>query len=164
MNKQNLTTYLNDHHAGSVGALEMLGNLIDTFEGKPPAEFFKELRIEIEADQKTLKSLMDQVGVDESAIKQAGAWVAEKFSRAKIRLSGAAEDQLGLLHALEALQLGITGKGALWTALATAAETLPALRLLDYANLEQRAVDQRDRVDAKRREVAREVFSQSDGS
>jgi len=158
MHKQNLTTYLNDHYAGSVGALEMVDNLIETFEGKPLAQFFKDMRVEIEVDQDTLESLIEKIGADPSAIKQAGAWVAEKFSRVKIRLSGTGEDQLGLLHALEALMLGITGKRALWTALAAASENLPSLRLFDYAALEGRAIEQRDRVEAKRREVARLVF------
>lgn len=160
MNKKDLTTYLNDHHAGSLGAVEMLDNLIEIFESKPLAQFFKDLRAEIETDQHTLEELMRKIGADESAVKKAGAWVAEKFSRVKLRVSGAADDQLGLLHALEALLLGITGKRALWTALAAAAENLSQLRLLDYANLERRAVAQRDRVESKRREVAREVFRQ----
>ncbi len=160
MNKKDLTTYLNDHDAGSLGAIEMLDNLIDTFEGQPLAQFFKELRAEIETDRNSLDELMKKIGADESSVKKAGAWVAEKFSRVKLRLSEATGDQLGLLHALEALLLGITGKRALWTALAAAAEDLPQLRLLDYADLERRAVAQRDRVESKRREVARKVFRQ----
>jgi ferritin-like metal-binding protein YciE len=162
MNKTDLTTYLNDHHAGSLAALEMLDHLIETFEGKALAQFFKELCAEIETDQKSLENLIEKIGADESAVKKAGAWVAEKFSRAKIRVSDSADDQLGLLQALEALMLGITGKRALWTALAAACERVPQLRALDYPTLERRAIEQRDRVEAKRREVAREVFSQTE--
>jgi hypothetical protein len=66
---------------------------------------------------------------------------------------------MGLLHALEGLVLGITGKRGLWTALAVAADTVPQLRALDYARLQKRAAEQCDRVEAKRLEVAREVFS-----
>jgi hypothetical protein len=164
MNTKDLTTYLNDHHAGSMGAIEMVDHLIDTFEGKPLAQFFKDLRTDIETDQQTLEDLIEKIGADESAVKKAGAWVAEKFSRAIIRVSDSADDQLGLLHALEALMLGITGKRALWTALATAAEDVPQLRPLDYAKLERRAVEQRDLVEAKRRQIAREVFRQSEKS
>ncbi|MEY2518715.1 MAG: hypothetical protein QOF24_474 [Verrucomicrobiota bacterium] len=164
MNKTDLTTYLNDHLAGSLAAIEMIDHLIETFEGKTLGQFFKELRAEIESDQKSLENLIGEIGADESAIKKAGAWVAEKFSRAKIRVNDSSNDQLGLLQALEALMLGITGKGALWTALATAAERVPQLRTLDYAKLERRAIEQRDRVEAKRREVAREVFGQSEKS
>jgi len=92
-------------------------------------------------------------------VRKAGAWVAEKLSRAKIRLSDSEEGQMGLLHALEGLVLGITGKRGLWTALAVAADSLPQLRELDYERLEKRASEQCDRVEAKRLEVAREVFS-----
>ena len=92
-------------------------------------------------------------------MRKAGAWVSEKFSHAKIRLSDSEEGKMGLFHALEGLVLGILGKRGLWSALAAAAETMPQLRELDYARLENRAIEQRDRIEAKRLEVARQVFS-----
>ena len=159
MSKQDLTIYLNDHLAGSVGALELVDHLIETYRGKPLEQFFKDLRDEIDADQSTLEKLIETLGAKESAMRKAGAWVAERLSRAKIRLSDSQEGQMGLLHALEGLVLGITGKRGLWDALAAAAETMPELRELDYARLENRAIEQRDRIEAKRLEVARQVFS-----
>jgi hypothetical protein len=159
MSKEDLPIYLNDHLAGSVVALELLDHLIETYKGKPLEEFFKTLRNEIDADQDTLQELIEKLGKKESAVRKAGAWVAEKLSRAKIRLSASEEGQMGLLHALETLVLGITGKRALWTALAAVADIVPQLRELDYARLEKRAEEQCDRVQAKRLEVAREVFS-----
>jgi hypothetical protein len=159
MSKDELPGYLNDHLAGSVGALELLDRLIETYKGKPTEQFFNDLRNEIEADQDTLQDLIEKLGKEESAVRKAGAWVAEKFSRAKIRLSDSGEGQMGLFHALEGLVLGITGKRGLWTALAAAADTVPQLRELDYESLKKRAADQCDRVEAKRLEVAREVFS-----
>ena len=154
-----LTTYLNDHLAGSVGALELVDRLIETYKGKPLEQFFKDLRNEIDADQGELQNLIEKLGEKESAVRKAGLWVAEKFSRVKIRLSESEEDRMGLFHALEGLFLGITGKRGLWTALAAAAETVPQLRELDYARLEKRAVEQCDCVDAKRLEIARKIFS-----
>ena len=159
MSKEKLTIYLNDHLAGSVGALELVDHLIETYKGKPLEQFFKDLRYEINADQDTLQDLIEKLGKKESAVRKAGAWVAEKLSRAKIRLSDSEEGQMGLLHALEGLVLGITGKRGLWTTLAVAADTVPQLRELDYARLQKRATEQCDRVEAKRLEVAREVFS-----
>jgi hypothetical protein len=153
-----LTTYLNDHLAGSVGALELVDRLIETYKGKPLEQFFKDLRTEIEADQGELQNLIEELGEKESAVRKAGLWVAEKFSRAKIRLSDSEEDQMGLFHALEGLVLGITGKRGLWAALAAAADTVPQLRELDYARLQKRAAEQCDRVDAKRLEIARTIF------
>jgi hypothetical protein len=159
MSKEDLSIYLNDHLAGSVGALELLDHLIETYKGKPLEQFFKDVHGEIAADQNTLQDLIEKLGKKESAVRKAGAWVAEKLSRAKIRLSDSEEGQMGLLHALEGLVLGITGKRGLWTALAAAADSLPQLRELDYERLVKRALEQCDRVEAKRLEVAREVFS-----
>jgi hypothetical protein len=156
-----LNSYLNDHLAGSVGALELLDRLIDTYEGKPLERFFRELRHEIETDQGTLKELIARLGEKESAVRKAGAWIVEKLSRAKIQLSETHEGKMGLFLALEGLALGIHGKRSLWRALAAASQTAPHLRGLDYAMLENRAVEQHDLVEAKRLEVAREVL-QSD--
>jgi hypothetical protein len=156
---KHLITYLNDHLAGSVAALELVDRLIETYKGKPLEQFFKDLRNEIDADQGELQDLIEKLGEKESALRKAGLWMAEKFSRAKIRLSGSEEDRMGLLHALEGLVLGITGKRGLWTALAVAADTVPQLRELDYARLEKRAAEQCDRVDAKRLEIAGKIFS-----
>jgi len=158
---ENLSSYLNDHLAGSVGALELLDRLIKIYEEKPLGRFFQELRAEIEADQETLKELIGKLGEEESTVRKAGAWIVEKLSRAKIQLSESREGEMGLFLALEGLALGITGKQSLWRALAAASETVPQLGRLDYAGLERRAVEQRDRVEKKRLEVAREVFKQS---
>jgi hypothetical protein len=159
MTKEELPSYLKDHLAGSVGALELLDHLIETYKGEPLEEFFQNLRDEIDADQETLQDLIEELGEKESAVRKAGAWVAEKLSRAKIRLSASEKNQLGLLRALEGLVLGITGKRALWAALAVAADAVPQLRELDYARLQKRAAEQCYRVEVKRLEVAREVFS-----
>jgi hypothetical protein len=153
---EDLSDYLNDHLAGSVGALELLDRLIEACEGKPLERFFRDLRREIEADQAQLKELIAKLGVDESAVRKAGAWIAEKFSRAKIEL-GDCKDH-GIFLALEALILGITGKRSLWRALEAACRTMPALARLDYSGLEKRAIEQCERVEARRLEIARTAF------
>jgi hypothetical protein len=155
---ENLSSYLNDHLAGSVGALELLDRLIDDNSGKPLERFFRDLRNEIDTDQETLKELIAKLGEKESTVRKAGAWIVEKLSRAKIQLSETREGELGLFLALEGLALGINGKRSLWRALAAASETAPHVRGPDYATLEKRAVEQHDRVETKRLEVARGVF------
>jgi hypothetical protein len=47
MSKEELPIYLNDHLAGSVGALEFLDHLIETYKGNPLERFFKDLRNEM---------------------------------------------------------------------------------------------------------------------
>lgn len=155
---EDLSSYLNDHLAGSVGALELLDRLIETYEGEPLERFFTELRDEIAADQEKLQGLIDTLDAKESSVRKAGAWVAEKLLRFKIQLSESCEGEMGLFLALEALALGITGKRSLWRALAAASEAVAELRALDYTELEMRAIEQHERVEAKRLEVAREVF------
>jgi hypothetical protein len=156
---EDLSSYLNDHLAGSVGALELLDRLIETYQGNPLEQFFAALRGEIEADQRKLQTLMDKLDVEESLVRKAGAWIAEKLSRPKIRVSESHEGEMGLFVALEALALGIEGKRSLWRALSVASETLPQLGALDYAGLEKRAIEQHERVEAERLKVAREVFT-----
>ena len=158
MSMEDLTIYLNDHLAGSVSAIELVDHLIETYRGKPLEPFFTNLRNEIDADQRTLQDLIKKLGDKESAMRKAGAWVAEKLARMKIRVNDSEKDQIGLLHALEGLLLGITGKGALWRALEAASENVALLRDLDYARLQQRAREQCELVEAKRLESAREVF------
>lgn len=153
-----LSDYLNDHLAGSVGALELLDRLIEACAGKPLERFFKDLRREIEEDQAQLKGLMAKLGVDESTVRKAGAWLAEKLSRSKIELG---EGDIGIFLALEALIIGITGKRSLWRALEAASRTIPGLARLDYSGLEKRAIEQCERVEARRLEIAREVFARN---
>ena len=155
-----LTNYLNDHLAGSIGALELLDRLIDAYREKPLENFFRNLRDDIRQDQEQLKELMQKLGAEESAVRKAGAWVVEKLSRAKIGLSESAEGGTGLLLALEALVLGITGKRSLWRALQSATRTVPQLARLDYAGLEKRAIEQCERVEARRLEAARAAFQE----
>ncbi len=156
---EELTTYLNDHLAGSVGALELLDRLIEVHQDKPIGKFFEGLRAEIQADQDELKALLGKLKVEESTVRKAGAWIAEKLSRSKINLDGdPAEASAGLFLALEALVLGITGKRSLWRALHAASRSLPELARLDYSGLEKRAIEQCERVEAKRLELARTVF------
>ena len=152
-----LDSYLNDHLAGSVGALELLDHWIKLCDGKPLAKFFAGLREEIEADQKKLQELMRTLGTKESSIRRAGAWVAEKFSRAGLAIAGDESGALDLVLALETIAMGITGKKLLWRAL-TAAD-VPRTGNIDFVELEQRAEEQTIRVELESMRAAREAFS-----
>jgi hypothetical protein len=155
---ENLANYLNDHLAGSVGALELLDRLVETHEGKPLHIFFQELRSDIQKDQEKLQELIRSLGAKESAVRKAGAWLAEKLSRPKMPQTDGSEGELGLLLALEALALGIAGKRLLWCALETASQETPLLACLDYSELERRALEQGGRVEGKRLETACRVL------
>jgi hypothetical protein len=160
----NLSTYLNDHLAGSVAALNMIDHLIDTYEEKPLAQFFRDLRADIAADQAKLQGLVEKLDKKHNAIRKAGTWIAEKISRAKIRPGESRDGEMGLYLALESLVLGITGKSALWRGLEVATGVVPKLCGLDYAQLQERAREQCGRVEAKRLELARVVFKPESNS
>ena len=153
-----LITYLNDHLAGSVSAIEMLDHLIETHEGEPLANFLQGLRTDIVADQEVLKKIVQRFNARESAVRKAGAWLAEKFARVKMAGTSKSKKELGLMQALEVLVLGITGKQLLWRALNAAIGSSPLLRGVDLARLEERAIEQIERVETQRLEIAREVL------
>ena len=152
---EGLHLYLNDHLAGSVAAIEMIDNLIEHHPEDRFGKFFRDLRNEIHADQEKLRDLIQKVGAEESVIRKAGAWLAEKFGRAKFGDTG---DSVELLQAVEGLVLGITGKRFLWRSLEAVASNFPALQGTDFGQLEKRAQDQLSRVEDLRMELTREAF------
>jgi hypothetical protein len=158
MNAKHLGTYVNDHLAGSVAAVELLDHLISANAGTPRGRFFIELRQEIEQDQAALRHLLEQLDFKEKPMRKAAAWFSEKFARAKLSMEDPTGDKLARLEKLEALTLGIEGKGALWRSLNVIADRAPALQAMDLTRLEQRAAEQRQRVEAFRLDAAREAF------
>ena len=153
--RERLHTYLNDHLAGSVAAIELLEKVTEHHSEDRFGEVFSDWRNDIQADQETLRNLIRKLGAEESAIRKAGAWMAEKFSRIKI---GDLDNSAGLLQALEALALGITGKRLLWRSIGAIAQNFAALQGTDFGALEKRAQDQFERVETLRLEMAREAF------
>ena len=153
-----LSYYLNDHLAGSVGAVELLDHLVEQHEGKPLGQFFVELQRDIKADQKVLRTLIQRFNAKPSAVGKIGAWFGEKFGWARTRMAGDKQGEVGLLHALEVLVLGVTGKQLLWRALAASLGNSPLLKGVDLSKLEERAIEQIERVEGKRLEAAREAF------
>jgi len=159
MANEHLATYLNDHLAGSVVAVELMQSLESSHENTPVATFVRELRGDIEADQKQLQRLMSSLEITESRTRKASAWLTEKLTALKLRFDDSEDGNLRLFESFEALSLGIEGKQSLWRALSAAAEISPELRILDYGVLQQRAQEQRDRVESKRIEVARKILA-----
>ena len=160
MAKEHLASYLNDHLAGSVVAIELLENLQAAYAGTSLEQFCAELRNDIEADRQELKRLMDRLEIPQSSARKAGAWISEKLVELKMRLDDSAHGTLRLLESLEAVELGINGKLALWQALTAAAEIAPAFRgALDYDGLSKRATEQIERVEVHRLNAAKAAFT-----
>jgi len=156
-----LDSYLNDHLAGSVGALELLAHWIKLYRDKPLGSFFTDLESEFRADQDRLRDLMRRLGVKESKARQAGAWAAEKLGLARFVIAGDESGGLGLVLVLEGLIMGITGKQLLWRALAAA--NLPKAQGFDFKELQRRAEEQIQRTEAERVRAAERAFADPAG-
>jgi hypothetical protein len=159
MGNEHLATYLNDHLAGSVVAIELLEKLEDTHKGTPLENFLKNLQKEIEADQQELRTLMDRLDISESKTRKATAWISEKVTELKLHFDDSAEGAFRLFEGLEVLSLGIEGKRALWLVLAFLTDEVPSLRLINYQRLIERAENQRNQVEARRMEIAKKALT-----
>jgi hypothetical protein len=155
---ETLTTYLNDHLAGSVAAIELLDHLREVSRGTERERLFASLQAEIEEDRAVLLGLLRDLGGKESRVRKAAAWLTEKLGEAKLKLDDPGSGELRLLEALESLGLGILGKLALWRALEVAREQISELRKADFGRLKSRAQAQHERVEAERLRVARTAF------
>ena len=155
MPNKHLATYLNDHLAGSVAALELLSHLCGAYANTDVAEFAERLRADIAADRGQLEELMERLNISRSATRRVSAWVGEKFVELKLRFDDVGAGPLRLLEATDALSVAIEGKRLLWVGLDAASKDRPALRH-DYDQLIGRAEEQRARVEAVRLKAARE--------
>ncbi len=158
---KNLDSYLNDHLAGSVSALELIAHWADVHKDEPLGSFFVETQREIKADQETLRDVMRTLGVEESKVRQAGAWAAEKVGRARLMIAGDEQGSLGLVLTLEGLIMGVTGKKLMWRALAAA--KLPGLNSYNFEQLQRRAEQQVERIEAERIQAVSQAFSENIG-
>jgi chromosome segregation ATPase len=153
MSKEHLATYLNDHLAGSLIAVEIMEHLETEASDLMPD--LAALKSDIEADRDQLRSLMHRLGIVESRVRKVTSWIAEQVTEAKFEADDETRGTLRRLERLEALAVGIDGKSALWRALNAAAEVAPELRGTDYEHLTERAQKQRSQVEMLRLQAAR---------
>lgn len=156
---QELERYLNDHLAGSSGALLMIGHLIDTLEDPQAVDFFVELKTDVEEDRRLLEHLLTSAGLHPSGILKAAGKLTARVGFLKLMWEGFEPGKLGLFEALEMLALGVQGKRLLWLALREIAHTYPAWSEVNFADLELEAIRQRDGVEGWRIEAARATFA-----
>jgi len=159
MSMRHLSVYLNDHFAGGSAALELLRHLERTHAGTPLAQAALDLHADVSEDHRELEAIMSNAGVTPGVMRRAAAVFGEKIAELKTRVDDPAGGPLRLLETLEALSLGIEGKHALWTGLASIAADVPALRDVDLSRLRQRAQDQRARIERLRLDAVRAALA-----
>ncbi len=151
-----LAIYLNDHLGGATGGVELARRLrASNRHQRPFAQPLDRICGEIEEDRETLERIMERLGVSPSKVKPGSAWIAEKLGRLKLNGQLRGYSPLSRLVELEGLLIGITGKIALWQALAD----LSAARGLgvDFEQLAARAAGQRSTVDDLHRDAVAEL-------
>lgn len=162
MTNSDLATYLNDHLAGSVTAMELLSHLASEFAGTSIESFATALRADVLADRLELEALMSRLNISQSTSRKASAWLAEKLTELKLRIDDPKAQSLRLLEITEFVSLGVAGKRGLWDALSAGAELAPELLRLDYERLKDRADEQRRRLESVRLGAARAVCANVD--
>jgi hypothetical protein len=143
-----LSTYLNDHLAGSAGALDLLETLIGHAHNADFAKVVTSVAHDIRQDRETLLDIVARLDVEVGTVKQVAAKVAEKALKVKSSTSVTGDDDFSRLLALEALCTGILGKQAGWSALRVTDRA--ALTGIDFDDLIARATEQRAQLEPLR--------------
>ncbi len=156
-----LTTYINDHLGGATTAIQILEAMRDQHDDPMFRNFAAVLLPEIEADDRTLRTIAQKIGPGPSAVKEFGGWILEKAARLKLGHTGSAD--FAMFESLELLALGIHGKLCLWKALRVAAQQDPRLREFGFEELMSRAQQQYEQVESYRLKLAQIVLSPTNG-
>ncbi len=153
-----LRTYLNDHLAGSTLGVELARRASRNNRGTAYGQELAQLTREIEEDRETLKQIMRRLEVTQDRAKVALAWCAEKVVRLKPNGRLLSYSPLSRLEELEALAIGVEGKGLLWQALAEARGSDPRLADFDLPALRARADSQQHRIEMQRLRASDEAL------
>lgn len=151
-----LATYLNDHYAGATAGVRLAGRSAKRNRDSELGRFLSRLTEEIDGDRRALRSVMSELGVGVNRAKQVAALGSEALARLKPNRRLAAYSPLSRVIELELLELGITGKLAMWRVLVKAVDE--PLGSADLPGLIERAESQRSEVERHRVQVAGEAF------
>ncbi len=151
--RNELTTYLQDHLAGARFGLSLLGDLAEDAPARIAA-IAKRLLPEIEQDRVMLERTLGQLESRISYSKEFAAWLTQKASRIKLSLS----TPFGQFEAIETLSLGVLGKLALWRTLQTIEPKPTWSTELDLPGLIQRARGQHRQLERLRLQLAKATF------
>ena len=158
MNNEALTTYLNDHLAGSEAAKALAERCAASNAGTPLAAFLQRLVAKIEGEQAVVKDLLARAGSEVNAVKAAVGWLGEKASRLKLDNPLQSYSALNRLEQVEGLLLGVRGKKALWDALGATLQTDPRFVEIGFDELSRDTKQQLTELERHRLVAAHEAF------
>lgn len=159
---QELARYLNDHLAGSSGALLLIQDIADNHDAPEAREFFLRLKEMVEADRAMLEDLLGRIGQNPSPLLMLAGGLAARVAGIKLMWEQMKPGRLGLFEALEMLALGVHGKRLLWVALREIAGRFPEWNGIDFTKLELEAIQQRNTTEYWRIEAAKDVLADAE--
>jgi len=154
---QGLDVYLTDHLAGATAGVNLSHMAAQEHRADDHGPFFGEIASEIKADYETLGQLMQDMGTERSATKTAAAEIGSKMMAPKF--TGGDDDELNAFVTLETLSIGVEGKVCMWKALKTVTDSNATLENYDLDDLIARGESQRERIEAKRLEIAPQALA-----
>ncbi|MBA2740943.1 MAG: hypothetical protein H0U46_02915 [Actinobacteria bacterium] len=155
-NDRLLAIYLNDHLGGSAVAIQRCRYSAERSRGSALGEFLLRLSRDIEEDRETLLRVLGCIGAKPSSAKQAIGRIAERLGRLKPNGQLTGVSPLTPLVELEFLSLGVEGKCRLWVGLRELGDS--RLAEFDFDALAERAVEQREGIEAQRLAAVRAAF------
>ena len=153
-----LATYLNDHLAGSMAAIDLAEKAADKNRGERLGEFLTGLLKVVDEDRMTLEAIMERLAVEKGGAKATAGRVVEKVSRLRMHEKVTGDPDLSRVLELETLIMGVTGKLRLWHSLQESMASDPRLAGIDLDTLVRRAHDQLAGLDDHHREAAARAF------
>ncbi|HEX2191739.1 MAG TPA: hypothetical protein VHH09_00960 [Acidimicrobiales bacterium] len=154
-----LATYLNDHLAGSMAAVDLAEKAAARNQGDRLGVFLTELLRAIDEDRLTLEGVMDRLGVEKGGPKATAGRVVEKVSRLRLHEKVTGDPDLSRVLEMETLVMGVTGKLQLWHSLQELGPSEPRLADVDLEALVRRAHEQLAGLDEHHREAAARAFT-----
>jgi hypothetical protein len=156
-----LRIYLQDHLAGATFGLELVRRAGGANEGTEYGEPLAKLADDIEADRRSLESIMDDLGFGADRAKNVGFWVAEKAGRLKLNGQLSGYSPLSRMIELEGLITGVNAKRSLWQSLIDVSDDVPELDAERLQRLRERAEQQLETLHGLRARAARDAFAGS---
>jgi hypothetical protein len=134
-----LSIYLNDHLAAATGGVELFRRAAKSQTDETRRTALSSLADQVEEDRATLLNVMGRLGIPAARSRIAVGWLGEKAGRLKPNGTLLRRSPLSDLVELEAMRLGIEGKGCLWRSLRMLAATDSRLEASEFEDLETRA-------------------------
>ena len=157
-----LEIYLRDHRAGADAGLRLAQRCHDHADDPHVASELTRLVADIDADRRSLATIMAGLGIDPSTVKRVAGIAAERLGRLKLNGRTVRTSPLSLLLEIEGLAGAVSMKRQLWSTLRAVVDG----RDPELIDLVRRADDQLDRLRAIHERTARTLFAaaEPDGS